>query len=321
MLEAQEVQFIIQKRLVPIRGESDRFVIRAVQHKDILATGEKLTTIETGSPLGEGKKSLHTPALVVEPLVVAQIESIEVLEKLKLLQGLIDSFLLFVFVSLAVVLDELCKLLACFCEAWLVIEYDSLDSRSHARFAQLDIELMAAKGAGRGDAVGGQLLFGDDGRAEDRCAVIAAPRITGSVLGPEGVDDPRPFPPVQAALVRRTLGRIDVHNLSGLPVYPAAHVATRAGCSIEGLNEGLDLGLDILEERLDLPGITAGQLVFRNEPGHGVEINARHLEAKPRAFDQRGTASHEDVEHPKPAKMPGLLVISVVMVPNPLRRL
>ena len=136
------------------------------------------------------------------------------------------------------------------------------------------------------------------------------------MFGPEGVDDLRPLPPIPGALIRRNLGGIDVHNLSGLPVYPAAGVASRADRSVERLNEGLDLGLDILEERLDLPGIAAGQLVLCHEPGHGIEVNTRHLEAKPRAFDQSGPASHEDVEHPELAKMPGLLVVAVVMVPD-----
>src|SRR5690606_28026745 len=126
-----------------------------------------------------------------------------------------------------------CEFLTCLREAWLVIEHDAFNSRSHARFTQLDIELMTAGGAFRGDEVGGQLLFGDDGRAEDRCAMMAASRITGSVLGPEGVDDFRPFPPVPAALVRRNLGRIDVDDLASLPVHPSARVAPRTGRGVE----------------------------------------------------------------------------------------
>ncbi len=83
MLEAQEIQLLLLKRLVTIRRESDRLGIWAVQQKDILTTGAKLSAIEAGCPLGEGQKPLHAPALVIELLVVAQIESIEVLEKLE----------------------------------------------------------------------------------------------------------------------------------------------------------------------------------------------------------------------------------------------
>jgi len=93
------------------------------------------------------------------------------------------------------------------------------------------------------------------------------------------------------------------------------------GRSVERLNEGLDLGLDILEERFDLRGIAACKLVLRHEPGYGIEINARHLEAKPRAFDQSGPAAHEDIEHPELPECARLLVVAVVMVPDSLRRL
>ena len=237
------------------------------------------------------------------------------------LQGPTDSLLLFLFVPLAVVLEELRKLLTCLREARLVVEHDALDSRSHARFAQFDIEFMTAGRACRWDEVGGQLLFGDDGRAEDRSSMIAVSCVTGSVLGPEGVDDLRPFPPVPAALVRGDLGGIDVHDIVGLPVHPAPRVAPRTGRGVEGLNEGLYLGLDCLEERFDLFGVAARKLVLRHEPGHGIEIDARHLKAKPSAFDQGGPASHEDVEHPELAKMPGLLVVAVVMVPDSFGRL
>jgi hypothetical protein len=94
-----------------------------------------------------------------------------------------------------------------------------------------------------------------------------------------------------------------------LPVHAAARVAPRTGRGVERLNEGLDLGLDIFEDRFDLRWIAAGRLVLRHKPGHGIEIDARHLEAKPRAFDQSGPAAHEDVEHPKLAKMAGFLVV------------
>ena len=96
--------------------------------------------------------------------------------------------------------------------------------------------------------MGGQPLFGDDGRAEDRCSVVTAPRTAGSMLGPESVDDLWSFPAVPGALVGSESRREDLHNVSGLTVYPAAGVATRTVCGVEGLDEWLDPGLDVFEK-------------------------------------------------------------------------
>lgn len=100
-----------------------------------------------------------------------------------------------------------------------------------------------------------------------------------------------------------------------------AFVASRAGRCVEGLNLGFDLGLHVGKECLHLLGITARQLILGHEPGDGVEIDTRHLEAEPRTFDHCGSAPHEDIEHPKLSKCARLLVIAIVMVPDSLGRL
>jgi len=61
MFETEEVQFFLPKRLVTIRRKSDNFRIWPMECKDILATGAKLTAIETSRSLGKGQQPLPYP--------------------------------------------------------------------------------------------------------------------------------------------------------------------------------------------------------------------------------------------------------------------
>src|SRR5262249_7537097 len=139
--------------------------------------------------------------------------------------------------------------------------------------------------AGQLHVLDAEFLLGNHRRAKYRCPVMAVWARTRAVLRPERVDDFRAFVAVMLPLLGWQRGRIDLGLRVRPKIDPLASVTARTLGHVVWLDLWLDLGLDPVEELLDLAGISAGEFVLGDKPRDGVEVHARHLKTEPGAFD------------------------------------
>ena len=187
----------------------------------------------------------------------------------------------------------------------------------HAGGAVFDVKTAIAHRAAVGPALDGQRLDRHHRAAHDGCAVAAACHLAGAVFGPEGVDDLWAGVAVVAPLLHRQRQWVEAvaHHLLRRQVGPDAALTGRAVAGVKRHDLWLDLGLDVGQQAFDFGQVHIGQLLLDHEPGHRVQVIARHLHAQPRALHQRGAATHEDVGYFQVRKRTLLLVVGVVVVP------